>query len=105
MVVDVIRCQMRGDTLRQILETPALDEEENEHQALIRRRDRVDQRAVSKKAKIMRQVSMAGDVRSVAKMPVVVRARLCWFCSFHGYLCTTLPFSAVQCEKPCRGCL
>ena len=63
MVVDVIRCQERGDNLREILNTSATDEEENEHQALIRRRDKVDQRAVNKKAKLVRQMSMAGDIR------------------------------------------
>ena len=67
MVVDVIRCQERGENLRQILDTPALDEEENEHQALIRRRDKVDQRAVNKKAKLVRQMSVAGDIRYVCR--------------------------------------
>ena len=63
MVVDVIRCQERGDNLRQILDTPALEEEENEHQALIRHRDKVDQRAASRKSKLVRQQSVVSDVR------------------------------------------
>ena len=63
MVVDVIRCQERGDNLRQILDNPALEEEENEHQALIRRRDKVDQRAASRKSKLVRQQSVVSDVR------------------------------------------
>ncbi len=71
MVVDLIRCQMRGENLRQILDIPALDEEENEHQALIKRRDRIDQRAANKKAKLVRQVSMAGDIRCVLRVVVL----------------------------------
>ncbi len=64
MVVDLIRCQQQGDNLTEVLSTPATQHEEDEHQALISRRDRIDQRAVSKKAKLVRQQSNVGDNRS-----------------------------------------
>ena len=37
--------------------------QENEHAMLIKRRERVDKRAASRKAKLVRQQSMLGDTR------------------------------------------
>lgn len=62
MIVDVIRCQP-GDTLTQILNTPATDEQEEEHVALMKKREIVDRRATSKDAKIIRQQSIMDDSR------------------------------------------
>ncbi|KAI0214246.1 Ras GTPase-activating-like protein IQGAP1 [Lamellibrachia satsuma] len=63
MLVDVIRCQLTGDNLPQILNCPATEEEENTHQALIQRRDRTDQKAITKTGKLVRNQSIVGDSR------------------------------------------
>lgn len=67
-MVDVIRCQRKGENLVDILAIPATEEEEDVHQALIKRRERVDQRAASRKAKLVRQQSMLGDTKYVASL-------------------------------------
>ncbi|KAK2148244.1 hypothetical protein LSH36_507g01001 [Paralvinella palmiformis] len=62
MVVDVIRCQTHGETLTEVLNIPATQDEENDHSLLIRKRERMDQRA-TKKTSLVRQQSMAGEMR------------------------------------------
>ncbi|XP_013411467.1 ras GTPase-activating-like protein IQGAP1 [Lingula anatina] len=62
MIVDVIRCQP-GETLTKILNTPATEEQEEEHAALIRKRDKVDERATAKDAGLLRQKSIMDDTR------------------------------------------
>lgn len=64
MLVDVIRCQRTGgDSLVHILRVPATEDEENVHQALIKMRERVDQKALVKQAKLVRHTSILGDTR------------------------------------------
>lgn len=62
MVVDVLACQT-GETLAQILETPPSDEQEELHQALVKKRDLRDKRAAKSDGNIVRQQSMSGDCR------------------------------------------
>lgn len=62
MVVDVIRCQTRGDTLTEVLSITATQEEENDHALLICKRERIDKKA-TKKTSLVRQQSMAGEMR------------------------------------------
>lgn len=64
MVVEVVRCQQTGDNLTQILNMQATDQEELHHQALIKNRVRVDQRATAnQKAKLVRQQSLLEDTK------------------------------------------
>ncbi|XP_061172402.1 ras GTPase-activating-like protein IQGAP1 isoform X1 [Saccostrea echinata] len=63
LVVDVVACQT-GDTLVQILDTPATEEQEEMHQALVKKRDERDQKAkIDSEGGLMRQQSMSGDTR------------------------------------------
>jgi len=77
MVVDVIRCQSSGDTLLAVLETPARETDEDQHQALIRTRDRAEQRAANRTSKLVRQQSLLGDTRlPLQHMKVKIQANL-----------------------------
>jgi Ras GTPase-activating-like protein IQGAP1 len=63
MVVDVIRCQ-HGETLTEIIHTPATDDQEDFHQALIKSRERTGQRADQKsteKSNLLRDKSLLSD--------------------------------------------
>ncbi|XP_056022517.1 ras GTPase-activating-like protein IQGAP1 isoform X2 [Ostrea edulis] len=63
LVVDVVACQT-GDTLLQILDTPATEEQEELHQALVKKRDERDQRAkLDSEGGLVRQQSISGDTR------------------------------------------
>ncbi|XP_029657707.1 ras GTPase-activating-like protein IQGAP1 isoform X1 [Octopus sinensis] len=66
MIVDVIACQS-GETLSQILEVPSTDEQEDIHQALIKKRDMIDKKA-SNQGKLERQTSLLGDNRLPLEM-------------------------------------
>lgn len=66
MIVDVIACQP-GETLSQILEIPSTDEQEEHHQALVRKRDMIDKKATNT-GKLERQTSLLGDNRLPLEM-------------------------------------
>ena len=69
LVVEVIRCQRGGDSLPLVLDTPCTPQEEANHQALVRDRERNKTR--SHNAKLTRQTSiladMAGKLESIKK--------------------------------------
>ncbi|KAK3096452.1 hypothetical protein FSP39_000292 [Pinctada imbricata] len=68
MVVDVLACQ-QGDSLIQILETPVTDEQEEIHQALVRKRDIRDKKVTdSNEEGLVRQQSILGDTRLPIKI-------------------------------------
>ncbi|XP_078316270.1 ras GTPase-activating-like protein IQGAP1 isoform X2 [Crassostrea virginica] len=63
LVVDVVACQT-GDTLVQILDTPASEEQEEMHQKLVQRRDARDEKAkIDSGGGLVRQQSISGDDR------------------------------------------
>ena len=64
MVVEVVRCQVSGDNLIQILNTKCSPEEESRHQTLIENRQRVDERATnSQRSALVRQQSLLEDTK------------------------------------------
>ena len=60
MVVDVLRVQP-GENLTSVLYTPATQEQEEEHQTLIRKREQLEQDKVQRSTTIRRSESMSGD--------------------------------------------
>lgn len=68
LVVDVIACEP-GESLVEILENQASDEQEEIHQALIKKRDLRDKKmAEGKNSGLVRQQSMLGDMRMPLKV-------------------------------------
>ncbi|KAL3866731.1 hypothetical protein ACJMK2_044012 [Sinanodonta woodiana] len=62
MVVDIIACQP-GESLVEIMETPASDENEELHQALVKKRDLRDKKAAYGDGDLVRHQSILGDSR------------------------------------------
>ncbi|ESN91702.1 hypothetical protein HELRODRAFT_108462 [Helobdella robusta] len=75
MIVDVLRCQKSGDNLIQVLNCRATEAEENVHAALLRARDRVEQRGT--RSNLIRQQSVAGGIKlPIEPMKGVIRENL-----------------------------
>lgn len=67
MIVDVIACQP-GDNLVIVLDAPCNQQEEELHQALVKKRDLIDKKVSQSQAegkKLMRHASILGDTRQV----------------------------------------
>ncbi|XP_041369796.1 ras GTPase-activating-like protein IQGAP1 isoform X2 [Gigantopelta aegis] len=63
MIVDVIACQS-GDDLIQVLDLPSSDNQEELHQAIVKKRDLVNRKATEKKgSNLVRHESILGDTR------------------------------------------
>ena len=60
MVVDVLRVQA-GENLTEVLYTPASSEQEEEHQALIQRREKQEVSKMQRSSTMKKSESMVGD--------------------------------------------
>ncbi|XP_060062495.1 ras GTPase-activating-like protein IQGAP1 [Ylistrum balloti] len=78
LVVDVVACQP-GDTLTQILESPATDEQEELHQALVKKRELRDRKASAKQGGkgLVRHPSMLSETMlSIQVMKTKIKKQL-----------------------------
>ncbi|KAH9500962.1 Ras GTPase-activating-like protein iqgap1 [Bulinus truncatus] len=79
MIVDVIACQP-GDNLVSILDSPCNQQQEELHQALVKKRDLIDKKVAQSQTegkKLMRHASILGDTRlPIEVMKTKVKANL-----------------------------
>lgn len=65
MIVDVIACQS-GENLVVVLDSPSTQNQEEMHQAMVKKRDLIDKKMTTQNEgkKLVRHASILGDTRS-----------------------------------------